>query len=51
MESWELKVLIEKKEKELFWDKISFDDSWEKFKEIREKERELEVLKEAYWRW
>jgi len=47
MESWELKEVIEKKEKELFFTKLSGETS---LKELEEKERELKMLKELYWR-
>ena len=47
MESWQLKEVIEKKEKELFFTKLSGEAS---LKELEEKERELKMLKELYWR-
>jgi len=47
MESWQLKEVIEKKEKELFFTKLSGETS---LKELEEKERELKMLKELYWR-
>ena len=47
MESWQLKEVIEKKEKELFFTKLGGETS---LMELEEKEREIEMLKELYWR-
>ena len=45
MESWKIKKMIEKKEKELFHAKLKAN-----YYEARELEKEIDVLEDMYWR-